>query len=239
MNERTPSDPEMGGSTESSQQPPTAARVIASRRQFAKAGAAVPVVLGSLLSKPALAAQPYNCTVSGQISGNTSPHPGQAVCKTLGSPPATWKATTAWPSGTLAGWLPNSGCSFSMAAPKGTAFGGFMAGGNTLLDAFRYGPGGGTCNVYGIGDAAFASATINASMLQVLNTTSTALLFELGRATVATILNALSKGADFPVSPAQAIKMFNDAVSAGGYKVNTTVTWDAARVLAYFRSLYQ
>lgn len=239
MNERIPSDPELGGPSGPSKQAPASGRVSASRRQFAKAGAAAPVVLGSLLSKPALAAQPYNCTISGQLSGNTSPHAGAAICKTLGSTPDVWKATTAWPTGTLAGNLPNNGCNFPSGTVKGTAFGGFSSGGFTLLDAFHYGSGGGTCNVYGIGDLPFAGATANASMLQVLNTTSTAPLFVLGRATVATILNALSKPTDYPISAAQAVKMFNAVAQGGQYQVNATVFWDATKVLAYFQSLYQ
>jgi hypothetical protein len=106
MNERTPSDHEQGGSQEPPLSLPAARRVSASRRQFAKAGAATPVVLGSLLSKPALATQPYNCTVSGKISGNTSPRPGKVDCKTIGKSPGYWKNATSWPAGALKGVMP-------------------------------------------------------------------------------------------------------------------------------------
>lgn len=241
MNERTPSDPEMGGSMEPPKLPPASARVSASRRQFAKAGAAAPVVLGSLLSKPALATQPYNCTISGQMSGNASPRPGKVDCKTLGKSPGFWKNNAGWPTGTIKGTLPGSTCSF---ATKGTVFGGFASGGFALVDAFRYKAEASGCNTYGMRDPAFGSCATSskATLLQVLNTPgglNDTMIYALGRATVATILNALSIGPDYPVSVAQAIKMFNAVCPAGGrYQVNSTISWDDNQVMAYFQSLY-
>ena len=129
MNERLPSDPELGGSTESTKLPPAAGRVSASRRQFAKAGAAAPVVLGSLLSKPALGAG-YTCTISGQMSGNISSHPTANTCSELGRIPAYWTANT-WPSGTgfpSKGDIPNSAatfCKWNGSLVKGTSFSGW------------------------------------------------------------------------------------------------------------------
>jgi len=224
--------------TQSTPQAP--APVDASRRRFAKAGAATPVVLGSLLSKPALATQPYNCTISGQMSGNTSSHPNQVNCKALGKSPGYWKNASSWPAGTLKGNSPTSSCSFS--GNKGTVFGGFASGGQTLIDAFRYRAESSACVCYGLRDSNFASCGSKATMLQVLNSPgglNDTMIYALGRATVATILNSLSVGTDYPITVAQAIKMFNAVAPVGGkYQVNTTVFWDADQVMAYFQSLY-
>lgn len=240
MNERTSSEPELGGPAAPPALPAAPGRVSASRRQFAKAGAAAPVVLGSLLSKPALAAQPYNCTISGQMSGNASPRPGKVDCKTIGKSPGYWKNASAWPTGTLKGNSPTASCSFG--GNKGTAFNGFSSGGQTLTDAFRFKAESSGCNTYGYRDPMFTTCSGKATMLQVLNTPgglNDTMIYALGRATVATILNALSIGPDYPISAAQAIKMFNAVCPLGGkYQVNTSVFWDDNQVLAYFQSLY-
>ena len=244
MSERNINDPQptpqAPASVDASADRPALASIGTSRRRFAKAGAAAPVVLGSLLSKPALATQPYNCTISGKMSGNTSPRPGNVDCKTLGKSPGYWKNAGSWPSGALKGNSPTSTCSFG--GNKGTVFGGFTSGGQVLTDAFRYKAESSGCNCYGYRDSVFASCTSKASMLQVLNTPgglNDTMIYALGRATVATILNALSMGADYPISVAQAIKMFNAVCPVGGkYQVNSTVFWDDNQVMAYFQSLY-
>jgi hypothetical protein len=232
MSERQIPDPQ------STPQAPTP--VDASRRRFAKAGAATPVVLGSLLSKPALATQPYNCTISGQMSGNMSTRPGMVDCKTLGKSPGYWKNASTWPAGTLKGNSPTDACSFG--GSKGTVFGGFASGGQVLVDAFRYKAESSGCNCYGLRDSVFGSCANKASFLQVLNTPgglNDTMIYALGRATVATILNALNVGTDYPVTVAQAIKMFNAVAPLGGkYQVNATVSWDADQVMNYFKSLY-
>ncbi|WP_457351286.1 hypothetical protein [Roseateles sp. P5_D6] len=244
MSERQINDPQstpkVPASVDASAGRPTSTRMNASRRRFAQAGAATPVVLGSLLSKPALASQAYNCTVSGQMSGNASPRPGKADCKLLGKSPGYWKNASTWPAGTLKGTLPTASCSFG--GNKGTVFGGFISGGQTLMDAFRYKAESSACNVYGYRDSAFGLCTSKATLLQVLNTPggqNDTMIYALGRATVATILNALNVGTDYPITVAQAIKMFNAVCPLGGkYQVNTTVSWDANQVMAYFQSLY-
>jgi len=53
------------------------------RRKLTKAGLAVPAVLGTLASKPVLAAVPWKCTISGQVSGNVSGHESES-CSSLG-----------------------------------------------------------------------------------------------------------------------------------------------------------
>ncbi len=67
------------------------------RRRLAKGGLAAPIVLASLVSKPVLALPgnpapaPYTCTISGQLSGNTSSHE-VASCNTLGQGQSEWLA---------------------------------------------------------------------------------------------------------------------------------------------------
>jgi hypothetical protein len=65
------------------------------RRRLAKGGLAAPVVLATLASRNALAAVPYQCTISGQMSGNASPNgPADSTpCNTLGYSGSYWSAT--------------------------------------------------------------------------------------------------------------------------------------------------
>lgn len=62
---------------------PSAGQPDALRRKLTKGGLAAPVVLATLASKPVLGAVPWNCTISGQISGNVSGH-GENNCDTVG-----------------------------------------------------------------------------------------------------------------------------------------------------------
>jgi hypothetical protein len=71
-----------------------------SRRRLTKAGLAVPAVLGTLASKPVLAAVPWKCTVSGQVSGNVSGH-AMETCTSLGNGHAALTAATAGSTDTL------------------------------------------------------------------------------------------------------------------------------------------
>jgi hypothetical protein len=56
------------------------------RRRLAKGSLAAPIVLATLTSKNVLAAAPYQCTISGQLSGNASPNgPADSTqCNMLG-----------------------------------------------------------------------------------------------------------------------------------------------------------
>lgn len=219
------------------------------RRRFAKAGAAAPVVLGSLLSKPVLASDKriYHCTLSGKMSGNFSSHPDTIDCKTLGKSPGYWKTHTTWPTGTVAGTLPSGTCSFS-GGTKGTAFNGFSAGGVTLGDAFRrksVGSSTPVCTVYDRSEGSTytgISATYNkATMLEILNTgggLNETSLKALGRATVASLLNSIAFAPNYPLTPKQVIQMFNAVYTGGKYAVNATTLWDANEVKTHFESLY-
>ncbi len=96
------------------------------RRQLVKGGLATPVVLATLASKQVLGAAPYNCTISGKMSGNASGH-GQAQACGIGRSPGYWKYPNApqfhtWPASS---WAP------------GNPFYGSASGGAALLDAFH------------------------------------------------------------------------------------------------------
>lgn len=219
-----------------------------SRRRFARAGAAAPVVLGSLVSKPVLAGDVeriYHCTISGQLSGNLSAHPNKIDCRTLGRSPGYWKTHSSWPGGVVAGTLPNGGCGFGNGT-KGTAFNGYSSGGATFGDAFRRKSieNNSLCKVF---DYAEGSAYSNipsdqkATMLEILNTgggLNESSLKALGRATVAALLNAHAFGEAYPVTAAQVITMFNAVYKGGVYMANGNIPWNAVKVKTFFESTY-
>jgi hypothetical protein len=208
----------------------------ASRRRFTRAGIAAPVVLGTLVSRPVLGAGvAYNCTVSGQLSGNVS-SPGNIVCSTIGSSLSFWLGSNSWPAAIVKGTLPNGQCSF--AAPgllAGTYFNGYSTGTNTLANAFFAASSGGanpSCSV------ATNQTLQNATMYHVLASTDPGARFDLGRATVVSLLNAYSVGSSYPVTAATIVEMFNATYLGGTYQVNSTVFWSEAQVIAYLKSLY-
>lgn len=220
-----------------------------SRRRFARAGAAAPVVLGTLVSKPVLATEIeklYHCSISGQVSGNISAHvkdPG--YCKTLGRSPGYWKNHLSWPGGIVSGTLPSGSCSFS-GGTKGTAFNGYSSGGATFGDAFRRKSidSNSLCKVFDCAEGTAYSnipADRKATMLEILNTgggLNESSLKALGRATVAALLNALAYGEAYPLTAAQVITMFNAVYKGGVYMANGTVPWNADKVKAFFESTY-
>lgn len=219
-----------------------------SRRRFTRAGAAAPVVLGSLISTPVLATgdrPPYNCTISGQMSGNVSQKPTTPDCKVLGKSPGYWKNHSGWPSGVTRGSLPSTTCAFTAEAPAGTRFGLTSAGGSTFVDAFRYkamGSGSSAeCKVLDLGDTGFSTVTAKATLLQVLHTEgglNDTTYKALGRAAVASLLNALAFTPTYPLSAKQVIDMFNAVYNGGTYQVNASTFWNAGQVKNYFESLY-
>jgi len=96
------------------------------RRRLSKGGLVAPIVLGTLLSRPVLGAAPYNCTMSGQMSGNTSSHGDPVDCSTLGLSPGYYKNHDAWPApyvygGPAANQCPVDGSATQEATP-GTRF---------------------------------------------------------------------------------------------------------------------
>jgi hypothetical protein len=86
------------------------------RRRLAKGGLAIPVVLSTLGSRPVFGEVAYNCTISGQMSGNTSA-PGPPVVCAIGKAPSTY--------------LANGGTELDI------AFNSLSAGGSTLVNAIE------------------------------------------------------------------------------------------------------
>lgn len=250
MSERPIHDPQVSTPVDANAVSPGKDRVNLSRRRFARSGAAAPVVLGSLMSKPALASIPYNCSISGQMSGNTSARIRIADCKTLGKSPGYWKNNSGWPAPYVQGSLPYGTCSYtSVGLPtltRGTVFGGLVAGKFALKNSFLFKCEGTSpnfvCKVYGSRDPGFVTCNSanKATLLQVLNAgggTNENMVYELGRITVASILNSKSN-ADFPLTVEQIVEMFNAVIDGGTYTARPGVTWTDAQVVAYLKSLY-
>ena len=84
------------------QNSPAPGQIDAGRRRLTQAGLAAPAVVGLLASRQVLGAEAWNCTPSGQVSGNVS-RAGAVECRTLGVTPASWAAAAPWPSGYVKG----------------------------------------------------------------------------------------------------------------------------------------
>jgi len=186
------------------------------RRILAKTGVIAPVVLGSLLSRQVLGQTPYNCTMSGRLSGGST-HGTEVDCATLGLRPESYGQSMDWPGGLDPGALFNT----------------------VFADAYSYFEVWG--NLYLVASGTDRSSP-NPTLLQVLNATNTGMSAKrnfpgLGRAAVASWLNAYSRP-DYPLSPSRVIDMFNAVYAGGSYQVNSEVSWNADQVKAYFESLY-
>jgi hypothetical protein len=256
------------------------------RRRLAKGGLAAPIVLGTLLSRPVLGAAPYNCTISGQMSGNVSSHNGEITsCRSLGVSPGYWMNHESWPfpyvyGAPAAGQCPVDASSTGTATP-GTRFNQAAALGSTFLDVFRcvaitetktqttytngtcsekyrYGPKKGQCKTYNQvpstttstvqtgcevvspSDPRFSTG-VPATLLQVLQTgggLNDTAIAALGRAAVASLLNAANTAPDYPLTCKQVIDIFNAVCNGGVYPINDSVSWNADQVKKYFESLY-
>ena len=218
------------------------------RRRLAKAGLAAPAVLGVLASRPVLGAAPHHCTPSGYISaGFASPPPGGATpCSTLGFGPSHYAAgPSTWPDGNVANSYfinaNNRPRLFKNAPQKLGRFHGVTVrfadayqrrrlSNNTLQDA----------TVWDV----LAGRPINADTGLPLAgwdlepKSGFNLDLTLGAEAVAAVMNAIALAPNFPITPQQAVEMFNKVVTGGLYQVTSTNYWDAAHVIAYFQSLH-
>jgi len=190
------------------------------RRRLTKGGLVAPVVIGTLLSRPVLGAAPNNCTISGQLSGNISA-PGSDQSCILGDAPSTWAATDNWP-------LPyEPGSRFNVSTRSYGAF----------ANAYkRKTEQGGTTRLVNISASGSQPATLLDVLTLPASSTSPRPDPELGKAAVASLLNAVKYAPNYPLTPSQVIEMFNATYSGGNYNLNGTVSWNAAAVLAYFKS---
>lgn len=213
------------------------------RRRFTRGGLAAPVVLGTLASKPILGqAGGLQCSVTGNQSGNTSVRGAQLACSASGVGPASWLASQSWPAPLTRGLLTNNNPDIQ--AASGTVFDGFILQGatNSFTMSALFSQ---TATVSASSTTLNKAYNVNngnasATMLQVLMPAAKATASAgnaLGIATVTSLLNAFSH-ANYPVSAAQIIAMFNAVSNGGTYMVGGVTPWDQSRVITYFQSLY-
>jgi hypothetical protein len=216
----------------------------ATRRRLTQAGLAGPVVLATLASKNVLASTPYNCTISGQLSGNVSSHGTPVNCNTLGLSPGYWRQPQH--SGDWTPYIQGSGMvdgSFkpikcptlngSKQSTEGTLF--TTAG---FANVFKCVSSSSGVTILVYGDPGFP-ASGNATLEQVVSYGGNAGgLVSLGRAAVGSLLNALRFAPNYPLTPNEVVQMFNAVCMGGTYQVNPTTSWNSDQVKAYFESLY-
>lgn len=194
-----------------------------SRRRFARVGAAVPVVLGTVVSTPVLATNsstakpPYHCTVSGQMSGSLSraqPDKGKA-CSSLGKPPSWWKDN-----------LPSASCTTS------TVFNGYKGLASTCWWDKTYGK-----VVYGGSQPANSRA---ATLRELLSNSSADSNITFMRSAAVAVLNAQLNTLKpyYPLTVQGAVDLYNQGLVSSFRDPVTGGTWDKARVMTYMRSLY-
>lgn len=205
-----------------------------SRRRLAAGGL---VVLSSLLAKPVLGAAPYLCTISGQLSGNTSSHGNEPPCTALGLSPGYWKNHPAsWPAGYVAGGTKTAADSFPFGSPPPTLFRATSCNGQTLADAYRSKDG---RLAHPVSTDFYYGEPMSLLQVLILNGGASDPPYPaLGRATVASLFNALHFGASYPLLPQQIIVMFNSVYQGGVHEVKPGVFWNAETVKNYFESLY-
>jgi hypothetical protein len=215
------------------------------RRHLVKSALATPVVLSSLASKPVLGETLYQCTVSGQVSGNLSRDANEALCR-IGNTPTYWRDTTfAWPSPFLKGTAPSpNNCLFNGQLVRGTNFNGFSQPGTPVLLSPFYNLPIGTGQSQSCAVVAPAVANNNPStMYQVLAQAAApaglaADQWELAQVVVASLLNSYQFAPNYGVTASAIIHMFNSTYGGGLFAVNGTVSWNRAQVIEYLKKLY-
>lgn len=216
------------------------------RRRLAKVGLATPAVLGVLASRPVLAAAPHHCTPSGYISGFASPNPHATPCTTLGYGPSHYKnGPSTWPDGSV----PNSYFIDENGKPRlfkdsPQGLPAFHGADVRFADAYQRVDRAGNTSDATIWDVV-AGYPINSNTGMPL--WGWALQAKpgfhyditLGAEAVAALMNAIALAPNFPISPGQAVEMFNQVVVTGGlYQVTSTNQWNAAEVMAYWQTLH-
>lgn len=220
------------------------------RRRLAKGGLAAPVVLATLASKSVLGAAPHNCTISGKLSGNTSSHGVEGNCSALGWSPSQYLALvpTSWPSSVGFNEWTSQFRPYSVdfpAAPKSLFPSGLFRDAfekvsptNTILKA--------TVRDVLAGCVTLNQPTVTCATGWVLRVKvgggflgDEALALDLGRETVTACMNAIKFAPNFPLTLVKVVSMFNAViVNSGTYTLAPGVTWNAAQVRDYFKSLH-
>lgn len=218
------------------------------RRKLAKGGLALPVVLATLASKPVLGAPPYNCTISGQLSGNTSSHGDGENCADLGWTPDQYAAIAPsdWPSTPGYSDWTTQAFPYSVNFPDAPAS---LAA--KFRDAFEKESPSNVVSVATVRDVLFGCATLPQPLgvcpggwtLRVKAggglLADEALALDLGREAVAACLNAIKFAPNFPLTLDSVVAMFNAVIVVGGaYAITPEVSWNASQVRDYFKSLH-
>lgn len=190
------------------------------RRKIAKGTLAAPVILATLASKPVLAAAPWRCTISGQVSGNMSGHESE-TCDQLGRSPTYWQSNP-WPD--CDAFFTHCGDAGALTArlfkdtPHGMSIGLFADAFNNELNA--------------------AKATA-VEVLEGKTTPTTAYATtRLGQEAVAALLNALQFGTAYPIPSADVITIFNAIATTGSYATEFGAVWHEPDVYNYFAMLH-
>lgn len=223
-------------------------RVDETRRRLTRAGLAAPAVLGVLASRPVLGAAPHHCTPSGHISGFASPPPGGATpCSTLGQTVTYFADSKSnWPDGSV----PNSAFINNTGGPRlfknaPNGLGRFHGSPVRFVDAYQRR----NTSDNTISDATVWDVLKGMPVNGGSGTPWTNLVLEarsgfdpdltLGAEAVAALMNAILYAPNFPITPQQAVEMFNKVVVSGGlYQVTSTNQWNAAEVKAYWQTLH-
>jgi hypothetical protein len=189
------------------------------RRRLAKGGLVGTVILATFASKNALAAAPYQCTLSGLLSGNQSPKgPATSQSCDLGPSAVDLKTPGNWDS-----------------VVSTTLFSEVFSGGNS--------------NVYYTQDNKLVKADVPgaqpASLFDVINmtvdTNNAPPNVDLGRAAIAAFVGWSKEGSNYPLTAQQIKDMFNATIVVSGeYHFSSslgTVKLSASEVLDYFNYL--
>lgn len=206
------------------------------RRKLTKAGLAAPAVLGILASRPVLAEAPWNCTVSGQISGNIS-RPGQVPCSSVGLGRSAYEnIPTAWSP--CAEFFKTSGnqnnCNqqVNQARDFGDAPG---TAGVKFSAAFRM-----PKNQNQTRPATVWEVFHNSNGLSVDTASYPHATIVLGQEILLALLNYNRDPNGFPINRQDIVAMFNQVAATNAY--NTGVlgnkVWSGATVLWYLQSLH-
>jgi hypothetical protein len=190
------------------------------RRRLARGGLAGTVVLSSLISRPVLGNfnnpnTPYDCTISGQLSGNTSPRAGDGVtCSSLGKSPSEWRDLATWP-------IDKATVEFNNYQGLSPSF---------IVDAN--------------GVVQFSTLTVGtpAKLSQILASNDQGPEFLFGRETIAALLNAIEGGSHptygYPLTPAKVVTMYNAVFNGvGTFQANASTPWNRTLVAQYFQGL--
>lgn len=202
------------------------------RRRLTQGGLAAPVVLATLASKSALAAAPYNCTISGKLSGNTSSHGTDQPCA-IGRSPGYWKHPGPPVNHTWCTWDPNQ------------AFGGSSYDGAVLPDTFYWAtkPMNPNKKVWVLPGASGATQAklvevLDSSFVQSNSGNSGQPYAALARAVIATVQNFCVHAPDYAIRAGEAIQMYVSVYNTGSYEVKPGVFWSAGCCTSYLESLY-